>query len=371
MRCLLVKIKLIILAIITTVSISCKSSSTQKIPPTTNESKKVVYVKVVKVKKQDLKQYIRYTGVVVPKVEVRVFSKFAERIVSLNVNEGEFVKRGEIIAVLNSTLLNEGVKQALFSLQAMKTNMTSLEDKLGRLEKLYQSGVVNKADVDSVRYQLDALRANYMQLSAVVNEAKLRKSDSIITAPISGLITNLNVKQGDMALPSIPIASIMEIDEVYGEINVAEEEIKWFKKGSVLPVYIIALEKSVEGRVEFISPSINPLTHTAIVKVLITNREHEIKPGMMINVEVLAQERKGVVVAPVDAFRLEYTDRGLERIGFVLKKDNTVEARRVELGLIVDEIGEVKEGLQEDEYLVVDGQHLLYDGQKVVVESGI
>lgn len=348
----------------------CKKESESQASQNFSKSSEKVTVKIEKVTPQSIERKVLYTGTIEALVEVKVYPTVSDQIMSLFIEEGDAVKRGKLIAVIRSQLLGENVKQALGSRDAIKANIAGLEDQITRQEKLYKSGVINKAQVDATKYQLDATQAQLNQLEAMVAQAKIRRGDSLVKAPIDGIIGQVVLRPGDMAVPSLPICTIVQIDEVEVYLNIPERELQWFKVGNTIKVRTTSIpDQEFDGTINLISPIIDRLSRTAVVKIRISNPQHLLRPGMMAEVNIIAERKENVVVAPLYAFRLEqFLGVGSEkRVGFVLK-GNKVEERQIELGIIVEENAEVTKGINPGEELIIEGQHLLTDGQEVVVE---
>lgn len=339
--------------------------------PGDEESKKTLAVEIVQIEIGTLVNRLGYTGDIEGEAEIRVFSHIPDRIVALKVREGDRVKTGQIIATIRSNALADGVQQATGGLDAAIAQRRSLQDQVTRMQTLKGSGAVSSSQLLTLESQLAAAEAQVRQLEATVSQAKQRRGDAQVRAPISGLIGQVFMEAGDMALPQFPICTVVDMDRVHIKARVPENDLVKLNLGQPV-IYRVAAEPNVlhGAVVSRVSPVLDRLSRTAALEVDIENASHALKPGMLAHIEVEVERLENVVWAPKDALTItieQKDEKSLYRA--VVVKDGKAIERMVVVGLEDGPRVQVLEGLARGEKLVVQGQHLLRDGDPVRVVS--
>lgn len=178
-----------------------------------------------------------------------------------------------------------------------------------------------------------------------------------ITAPISGNVANIMVTVGSMVTPQMPVAVVVEFSRVEAVFNMSENALDCIKKGNKVQVAVDALPGLVfSGTISEVSPVIDPMTRTVSARAIISNSKKLLKPGMTARVILTIGAQKNVIAVPKEALLDSYV--------FVVE-DSTAQRRDVVVGLVGDRLVEIKDGVNEDEQIVVVGQQRLAGGEKV------
>lgn len=338
-----------------------------------DEKPTTIPVKVAQVGSGTISRVLRRTGEVRAEVEVRVFGQVPDRILDLRVDEGDRVVKGQVLAVIQSAALTAGVAQAAASLESARAQRDRVRDELGRAERLLQSNVSSPAQVKTLRRGLTAAEAQVRSLEAVVEQASTRQQQSTVRAPIRGVVGIRYLSRGDLALPQLPILTIVQMDRVKVVIQATEFDLPHLLPDTSVEIRVAAYPEDVfEGKVSRVSPVINPLTRHAQVEVLLDNKDHRLKPGMLAQVWAVLERHEGAVVVPLFSLILEekaYEDGSPRYHAFVLEGAGA-RRRTLRTGLLEGKRMEVLEGLAPGETLVVRGQHLLQEGSEVEVVGG-
>ncbi len=344
----------------------CENSNTDD-----ENSRKVLAVDVVQIETGTLVNRLGYTGDIEGEAEIRVFSHIPDRIVALKVREGDRVKNGQIIATIRSNSLADSVQQATGGLDAAIAQRRSLQDQVTRTQTLKGSGAVSSSQLLTLESQLAAAEAQVRQLEATVSQAKQRRGDAQIRAPISGLIGQVFMEAGDMALPQFPICTVVAMDRVHIKARVPENDLVKLKPGQPVVYRVSAEPNELHGAVvSRVSPVLDRLSRTATLEVDIENASHTLKPGMLAHIEIEVERLENVVWAPKNALTITIEQKGEKSLyRAVVIKDGKAVERMVMVGLEDGPRIQVLEGLSHGEKLVVQGQHLLRDGDPVRVVS--
>jgi len=332
-----------------------------------------VSIDVRAIQSRSIARVLTYSGDVHGEVEVRVFSLIPDRIVSLEVEEGDTVERDDLIAIVRSQSLGQGVQQAMGGLNAARAQVDGLRDTLARQQRLLSSGVVTQAQVDATEIQLRAAEAQMAQLDATVGSARLRQADANVRAPISGVIGQVFVDEGDLAAPQIPICTVVQMDRVEVLIQVPERDLGLIRPGMEAQVRIASVPGEVfRAPVSRISPVVDRLSRTATLRIVLDNPDHRMMPGALADVSLEVERHDDAVVVPQYALVLnDRTDDETTYRAYVLNADDrTVDERQVRVGIFEGDHVEVVSGLAAGERLVVEGQHLLRRESVVRVGGG-
>jgi len=310
-----------------------------------------------------------YTGDIEGQTEIRVFSPIPERIISLSAREGDRVRQGDVLAVVRSKSLAQGVKQAAGGLDAMRAQRDSLQDQADRMRKLADSGAVTASQLLAVEGQLAAAQAQVRQLEAALGQANQMKGDAIVRAPIDGVIGQVFVEVGDMAVPQVPVCTLVDMDRIKIKVRVPESDLPSIATGQPATFRLIAENDVVRSAsISRVSPVLDRLSRTATLEIDFDNADHLLRPGMLARVEIEVERRADVVWVPNSALTVTAERRGEDQIyrAVVVEGGKAVE-RKVVLGLADGTRVQILDGLKLGDQVVVEGQHLLADGDPVEV----
>ena len=303
-------------------------------------------VSVAQVFVREVPQEAVYTSTVQAYVKNNIAPQMAGRITKINVEIGDFVKEGQILAEIDKAQL----LQAQLQLQ-------NQEVELQRLKSLYEEGGLSQSDYDAIQMQYNVLKT---QVENLVENTTLR-------SPINGVVTARNYDVGDMYAMSMPIFTVEQIVPVKLLIGVSETDYSKVKKGDSVTVTADAIPgKTFYGKINRIYPTVDPATRTFTVEVKIDNSYRTLRPGMFARATVNFGSNNNVVIPDVAVVKQQGSG---ERFVYVLNEDNTVTYKKVVLGRRMGAEYEVLEGLEDGDKIVIGGQIRLKDGVKVIVNE--
>ena len=303
-------------------------------------------VSVAQVFVREVPQEAVYTSTVQAYVKNNIAPQTAGRITKINVEIGDFVKEGQVLAEIDKAQL----LQAQLQLQ-------NQEVELQRLKSLYEEGGLSQSDYDAMQLQYNVLKT---QVDNLIENTTLR-------SPINGVVSARNYDVGDMYAMSMPIFTVEQIVPVKLLIGVSETDYSKVKKGDSVTVTADAIpDKTFYGKVNRIYPTVDPATRTFTVEVKIDNSYRTLRPGMFARATVNFGSNNNVVIPDVAVVKQQGSG---ERFVYVLNEDNTVTYKKVVLGRRMGAEYEVLEGLQDGDKIVIGGQIRLKDGVKVIVNE--
>lgn len=298
-----------------------------------------------------LTESIILRGTVQPVTDVTVSAEAAGRIESLSIEEGEPIKRGQVIARVDYDLQKAQRDQARAGYDlAVKT--------VERLKALRADDMASQQQLDQAETQVLTSRA-----ALAIATAQLRKS--VVTSPTSGLALRRFMDLGEFAAPGAPLVRIVDYDTVRVSAQVAETDAARIRAGMPVTIRIDALGREITGQVQQLMPVADPKAKTFEVRIELPNPDHSILLGMAATVRIDAQRHDDVVIVQQDVV----VESGEDRAVYVTT-DGLARRRPVVLGAIEGDRVVIREGLAPGESLVVEGQRALHDGQKVRIITG-
>jgi len=301
-------------------------------------------VSVVDAVRQKVPHDAVYSSTVQANVINNIAPQSAGRIMKINVEIGDFVSAGQILAEMERVQL----EQAYLRLQ-------NEEKELGRLRQLLSEGGISQSDFESYELSCNVSRSAYRNL----------EDNTVLRSPVSGVVTARNYDCGDMYAMAQPLFTVQQITPVKILVGVSESDYTRVRKGDNVSIEADALPGKVyTGRIVRLYPTMDATTHTFNIEVQVGNANRELRPGMYVRAKVTFDLNESVVIP--DAAIVKQQGSGV-RFVYILQGDGTVRMSDVTLGRHFDGKYEILSGLEGSEKVVVKGQTALKNGVKVEV----
>ncbi len=330
------------------------------------------------VKKGDVAAHLTVVGNLIGLQTVDVAPRTNGRLMSVNVQLGDPVRRGQVLAKIEDREIVEQVSQAEASQQVSKATIRQREADLkvaevnfARSKNLFERQLLAKQALDDAesRYlaaeaQIDLSKAQLMQAEARLQELKINLQNTSVTSPVDGFVGKRNVDPGAMVSQNTPIASVVDISKLKMVVNVVEKDIRLVTVGDSGDVDVDAYPgEKFRGRIARVAPVLDPATRTATMEIEIANADKRLKPGMYARVSLTVEERKGTLVAPKSAVVDFESKRGV----WMPNADNRARFVAVELGIEDAERIEIKSGLKEGDQIVTTGATAVRNNDQLVI----
>ena len=342
-----------------------------------DKNAEAVPVEVSIVKLGSVSQLLDYSGDIHAEYEVKVFSKIPDRIEKFYVDEGDNINKSQIIARITATTIKQGVKQAEAALAAAHAQEINLKLEFDRAKRLFSENAMSKQQYDAVQTQFEAAKAQAEQAQAGLVSVKSQLGDAELTAPISGIIGQRFYEEGDMASPGTPVVSIVQMDKVKIVFDATEEDLGKLAIGQEAAIKVRSYtDKIFSGKMQKISPVLDPETRMAKVEVLIDNTKHLLKPGMYAEVSVTTGLIQDVIVIPryvtIESTTMEkvHGEDQVQKNYYVYTVENGhAKQRKLNIRYINHKSIAVNSGIAVGDTLVVLGQNNLRDGLPVLITT--
>jgi RND family efflux transporter MFP subunit len=231
-------------------------------------------------------QNLILSGTVISDNEKMITSRFMGFVTEVAVSEGEQVKKGQPLYSIDSKEIDSAVRQAELSLQMYQNQYGNVKLNLDRHRRLLEKDMVSRYEVENLELAAKNLEDSISIAQARLNEVKSQYRYLRITAPNDGVIIAKNINVGEMAMPGMPAIILSDLSALKVAVEIAESELKRINFGKKVKVTIPSFELVLEGKVNAIIPSSNPMTHTFKVKISIDAQKVHLYPGMYATVEV-------------------------------------------------------------------------------------
>lgn len=334
-------------------SAACSKSDSKKETDVEN----LPVVKILEVNDREVNQTGNYTASVEPEIINNISSSTPNRIRQILVDEGMRVSAGQKLVVMDD------VNTAGYELQVdnARANLKNVEVDYNRALELFKIGGGTRQQVDQMEIQL--INARNALASA---ERTLRnvRENTILTSPISGVITARNYDPGDMT-GSLPILTVARTQPVKIVINVSESELSKVRRGMpAIVTFDTYGDEIFNGNITLVSPTVDNASRTFGVEVTLPNADNRVLPGMFGRVQLSLGTARHVVVP--DKAVVKQPGSGNHYV-YVYNPDNTVSYNKVELGQRLGDSYELLSGVESGSKVVVSGQSKLSNGAKVKV----
>lgn len=347
--------------------------------PTAGQASLSTPVKVMKIARTDMKMNYTTSGQIEASTETTIAPKVAGRVTQVNIKLGDRVKKGQVLFSIDAKDAHNQVTQAEASLEITKTSYATaaqaLQDAQTNYDRyctLYQSGAASKYEFEQANTKLVNAQLALQQAQQQINQAGITLStaqqnlaDYTVSAPANGVISALSIENGEMVSSQTNAATLVNIDAVKVKVSIPESVVNSLQLGSQVAVTIDSLNKSMQGTLTTISPAADTTTMGYLAEITLANPSGIIKPGMSTKIDLNTGSLHNVIAVPIDAV-IELD--GQHNVYVV--ENNKAKEVSVEIGLTNDSQIEITKGLKEGQSIIIEGNKLLSDGQKVRVVNG-
>ncbi|AVR47358.1 efflux RND transporter periplasmic adaptor subunit [Christiangramia fulva] len=301
---------------------------------------------------QTFRHYAEVQGDVATDENIIIHPEFSGILSQVNVDEGDQVKKGEVLARID----DGGLSSQLAQLEAQASLAKTTYE---RQKRLWEQNIGSE-----IQY-LEA-KTNYESVQNSVNQLKSQLAKTVVRAPFSGIIDQVFAEEGEVVSPGQQLFRLINLNDMYVTANVPENYLSRIKKGTEVKVNISGLDKEIEGKVTQVGNNINPNNRTFEVKISIPNTNGMIKPNQIATIKLNDYTAENAVVVPESTIQKNALG---ESLVYVLNatSDSTGTAKKtiVQTGYVYNDSIEITKGLEKNQILIVEGARNLRESQEV------
>ena len=317
-------------------------------PPTET----AIPVRAAPVVREDLLTYMETYARLEPERQVSVYSRTAGLVGRLLLEEGDTVSQGQVLVELER-------EEASLLLRASRAEHAEAKASLERSQQLYQQNMTSREDFEVRQLRLE-------NAAVEVERAEIGFAHTTIRAPVSGVVMDRLVEQGDLLSERQAICVIADVDPLIAHVYVPERQMNQIRPGQAAKIDVEALPGlTFDSRIQRVSPQVSAESGTVEVTLEVP-ADDRLKPGMFATVRLITGRRPQTLVIPKSALVLETEEEDVIAI-----VDSRAQRVPVELGLVEGDRVEVLAGVSEGDMLVTVGHNGLKEGTLLSVVSPV
>jgi membrane fusion protein, multidrug efflux system len=321
----------------------------------------------------DVPVFLNALGTVQAYNMVTIKSRVDGQIVKVAFNEGQDVKAGSPLIQIDPRPFQAALDQAIATREKDQAQLVSAQADLTRWAELVTTGAKSRQTYDQQKALVGQLQASIKADEAQIETARLNLGYADIRAPIDGRLGIRMVDVGNMvrATDATGLVTVSQLKPIFVSFTVPQEHLhKIHEKQALGDLTVLAYggdnkTQLSEGKLTVIDNAIDQPTGTIRLKGTFANTDERLWPGEFVNVRLILSVHKGAPTVPAQTVQ----DGPTGRYAYVIKEDNTVERRTVEVSSVQDGIAVITKGLSVGDRVVVDGQYRLTNGARVKVET--
>lgn len=233
---------------------------------------------------------IELSGTVISDNEKIITSRYMGFIKKVYINEGNFVKKGQLLYEIDSSSIDSKKREAQLNLQIQQNNLNNVKTNLDRYKRLYAKDLVPKYDVEQLELKLKNIKNMISIAKAKLKEVNFQYNYLKVVAPNDGLIIKKSIKAGEMAMPSNPAIILSDLDSLKIKTNVSESNLGKIKIGQEANINIESIGLQTSGKVAAIIPNVQDMTHSFVLKLSFDTKQRQIYPGMYAKINLKMAE---------------------------------------------------------------------------------
>jgi RND family efflux transporter MFP subunit len=327
---------------------------------------RVISVELAKAERKPAPVDVDAIGTVTPISSVSLKSRVETTIVSVHFEDGAKVSQGDLLFTLDARQIDAQIEQAEGMLARDQAQLEGAQRDVRRYSDLIGKGATTQVSLDNAKTQADILIGTIKADQSALDNLKVQKSYTMISAPFSGRISAANVKVGNFVRPAdtAPLAIINQMAPVYVTFAIPQRVLVDLREAmavgeSSVVATIPGHQQSEQGKVAMVENSVDSTTGMVTVRGIMNNERETLWPGILVATKLIIRTENSVVVPTVAVQRSQNGN-----YVFVVR-DGVAKVQPVKVDRTFQGTSVIAEGLSGEENVVIDGQLLLSDGSRV------
>ncbi|MCU4165446.1 efflux RND transporter periplasmic adaptor subunit [Carboxylicivirga caseinilyticus] len=294
--------------------------------------------------------FVDVSGQVQADKNIVVSPESSGKIVSIDVKEGQRVQKGQVLARLNTEMIQRSLDEININLDLAKTTFE-------RQSNLWEQNIGSEMEYLQAKSQMESLKQKKEALEAQVDMA-------VVRAPINGIVDEIIQRQGEMASPAAPFVRLVNIDQVYINADVSEIYLQKIKAGDKVKVNFPVLDKTIEGEIYRTSSVIDRDSRTFRLRVNLNNPENDYKPNMLAVLKLKTYSAENSIVVPSILVKKDFSGEFV----FIASQDegkSIAKKQYIKTGIKDNNNTLVTEGLSKGDQLITTGYAQVVDGSAI------
>jgi membrane fusion protein (multidrug efflux system) len=320
-----------------------------------------VHVKTATAVERPMPRYLTLTGTLHASEASDVAADASGKVVQTFAERGQLVKRGQLIAVLDSRTAALAATAAEAQSQVAQSQLEQARRDCERVKHLLETAAISQAEYDRQTAQCTTQQWSAAAAEAQGKSATKMLGDTSIRAPFDGIIGERYVNVGQYVQPSTRVASVYNPDPLRLELTVPEASVAAIQPDMPVSFTVVAFGDQVfTGRVKFISPNVRESTRDLVVEAVVANGDGRLKPGMFAVAKMLLATPQTPVVPSATVVR---DDTGTARLYVIVGQE--AQERLVQVGETVGDVVAIASGVKSGDKVVLQPGADMHDGVRV------
>ena len=307
---------------------------------------------IARAERGPIQESLFLVGNLASKESIEIRSEIEAKISFIGFEEGAVVEKGQVLFRLDDHKLEAQVVEA-----KARYDMAKNDDDRGK--SLLAKKAISVQQYDQFRFEKDAAMAS-------LHLSKVRMTDAIITAPFAGRMDERKVSLGQFVNIAEELSALIQTNPLEVQFNVPERYLGQLQMGQQIIITSVAYQgENFKGEVFFISPQLDELNRTILMKANIDNSDGRLKPGMFANLELVFRVIDDAIIIPEQAIIYQVDQASV----VVMNAESKAEYRHISVGMRILGLAEIQQGLEAGERIVVEGFQKMAPGTAIMISS--
>lgn len=345
-------------------------------PKMKEQIERVIPVEVYVAGPDSISSFIKLTGGIEAQNDAFVYSKISEKLISLNVKSGDYVKAGQILGAQYNKSSLQGKLVAEASMKSAQIQLKTREDDFIRMKNLLAKNAITKQQFDQAKSQFDIAQATYEQASASMEQADVQYENAILRAPFEGQVGMVYYDVNEMIPAGQQVIKIVNANTVKAKLRVPAVDIRKITTGQQVTAYFPSMpDTQFTGTVYRIDQAVDPMTRTLEIEIRLKNEGNFLKSGLFGEFRIETAKHTGTIVVSemtvMTRTEIITNEKGIQSENpdyyVYLIKNGKADKKSIIPGLVSGGFIELAKGINFGDSIIVAGQNIVKNGDSLKI----